>query len=71
MEHINVFIMDMPHAIKGYTIKNDDGSYSIFINAHLSHEEQQIVYSHELSHINHDDHGCIDVNQIERIRHSL
>ena len=55
MPEINVVLMDNPFGIKGSVNANKDGSYTIIINARLSHEEQQKVYMHELQHIQNGD----------------
>ena len=71
MEIIQVFIVDMPTAIRGLTVRNEDGSYTILINAGLSHEEQCKVYDHEIGHINnHDYDQMYDASKIEWMRHS-
>ena len=71
MEIIQVFIVDMPTAIRGLTVRNEDGSYTILINAGLSHEEQCKVYDHEIEHINnHDYDQMYDASKIEWMRHS-
>lgn len=70
MEHIRVFFVDMPSGIKGFTVKNDDDSYTILINAGLSHEMQIEAYDHEISHIDNNDYGHFyDVNILEEMRH--
>ena len=71
MEIIQVFIVDMPTAIRGLTVRNEDDSYTILINAGLSHEEQCKVYDHEIGHINnHDYDQMYDASKIEWMRHS-
>lgn len=55
--------------IKGAVTKNEDGSYDIFINAQLSHEEKLRVYRHELHHILNDDFYKVDVQEIEYEAH--
>lgn len=69
MEIIQVFIIDMPTFVDGITVKNNDGSYTILINAGLSAEGQCEAYDHEMEHINnHDFDHFYDVNQLELIR---
>ena len=70
MEVIQVFLVDMP-CVKAMTIKNSDDSYTILINAGLSHEMQCEAYDHEMEHINNGDFDQIyDVGELEMIRHS-
>ena len=69
MEIIQVFIVDMPTFVDGITVKNNDGSYTILINAGLSAVGQCEAYDHEMAHINNHDYDQIyDVNQLEMIR---
>lgn len=69
MEIIQVFLIDMPAKIEGMTVKNNDDSYTIIINAGLSSIAQCRAYDHEMQHINNHDYDHIyDVNQLELIR---
>lgn len=71
MEIIQVFIIDMPSFVDGITVKNDDDSYTILINAGLSAVGQCEAYDHEMDHINNNDfEHFYDINEIELIRHS-
>ena len=38
---INVVLIDNPFGIKGSVTQNYDGSYTVFINARLSYEQQK------------------------------
>ncbi len=57
---INVFFKDMPSRIKAVHTKNDDGSYSIFLNSRLSKEVQLSGYVHEICHIDKEDIDSVD-----------
>ena len=46
MEYIGVYLVDMPTAIRGFTVRNADDSYSIFINAGMSDVMQRDAYDH-------------------------
>lgn len=50
MEDIIVRIIDL--TVPGVTVLDEDGNYNIYINAHLSYEQQQQVFNHEMKHIN-------------------
>ena len=66
----NVQIIDFHTSERATHTINDDGSYTIFINARLSRKQQQISYKHELEHIyNQDLHSCLDADEIEYLRH--
>lgn len=72
-DYISVHLIDLPYNIRGYTILNSDGSYTIIINAHLSAEMQFKVYKHELEHINNNDFVITTeiVDALEYERHNV
>lgn len=70
MENIYVHLLDMDTKIPEHLIKNDDDSYTIFINARLSHESRLKSYLHALNHIMNDDFSKKDVQEIESFAHS-
>ena len=51
MSDINVLLRDMTCRIRGFTRANPDMSYTIVLNARLSHEMLMRVYLHEIEHI--------------------
>ena len=61
----------MPTRVKGQTVENSDGSYSIFINARLSADQQQETYVHELEHIKRKDFERTCVQRIESYTHNI
>lgn len=70
VEYIGVYLVDLPHGIRGFTRKNEDGSYSIMINARLSSEMQIEVYDHEIRHIDSGDYDSVKkVDKLEYDRH--
>lgn len=70
-EDINTYIMDFGNSIPATVTANDDGSYSIFINARISYENRLQAYQHELRHIlNHDFETNATVNEIELSTHN-
>ena len=70
MHDTRVFIMDLPHSIRGFSRKNRDGSHSIILNAHMNYETQLNTYQHEIEHIIKGDYNnYVDVDYIEAIRH--
>lgn len=68
---VNVVLIDLPCAIRGFTRQDPDGC-TIFLNARLSREQNLKTYLHELSHIEgrHLDRG-IDVQEAELAAHGL
>ena len=53
-EDVFVRLISMPSSVKGVTLPNLDGTYSVYINDCLSAEMQQRTLEHELCHIEHD-----------------
>lgn len=52
-------------------VPNEDGSYTILINAKLSQEGQLRAYQHAMKHIQNEDFEKSDVQSIELKAHSL
>lgn len=51
-EDIFVYVIDLKSTKVSETVtQNDDGSYSIFLNARMSQEKQCDAYIHALGHI--------------------
>ncbi len=69
LEDIGVHIINMDTAIHEQVILNEDGSFSIFINARLSFEAQMLAYKHALMHIARDDFHKYNVDEIEMETH--
>ncbi len=68
---INVIVMDFKNTkSKEMVTENPDGTYSIFINARFSYEEQYKSFNHALKHIRENDFQKADVQEIEAIAHS-
>lgn len=73
LENIFVHYLNMPTSVKSNVTHNEDGSYSIFINARLSQNQQVNAYMHEIEHILKDDfnrrHETVD--RLEYYAHRL
>lgn len=72
-EDINVILLDMDVKIPEQVTKNTDGSYTIFLNARLSYENQLRSYEHALKHIKNEDfeQEFGNVQAIETVAHEL
>ena len=70
MEDINVQFMDMDTMIPEHLVKNDDDSYTIFLNARLSKDSQLKYYCHALKHIIGNDFCKENVQEIECEAHN-
>ena len=57
-----VHYQNMPPRIKALSSANDDGSYTIIINARLSYIDQRRAFAHELQHISGGDLENIDMH---------
>lgn len=68
---VNTYLIDLPHSVRGLTTPNDDGSFSIFINARLNYEQQLQAYQHEMRHIQNDDFSKENVQEIEAVAHEI
>lgn len=67
---VNTVLIDFPTGrVKGCVTKNEDESYTIFLNARLSIEAQKQAYDHELRHIIREDFSRYDVESIELNNH--
>ena len=53
-------------ACGGMVIPNDDGTYSVYLNARTSHDQQRKSYNHEVNHIEHNDfYRAVPIEQME------
>ena len=68
-EDINIQMIDMDVMIPEQVVQNPDGSYTIFLNARLSHERHLETYAHAMHHILNHDFDKQDVQQIEYDAH--
>ena len=66
---INTRLIDMDVLVGEQVIKNNDDSYTILLNARLSHERQLECYKHALLHINNDDFEKDNADLIEITAH--
>lgn len=66
---VNCKIIDFPVKGKEMVMPNEDGSYTILINARLSQIGRMKAYEHALKHILNDDFEKDDIQQIELNAH--
>ncbi len=69
LKDITVQLLNMDTMIPEHVVKNDDDSYTIFLNARLSRESQIKSYHHALQHIDENDFYKEDVQDIEQNAH--
>lgn len=68
---VNVYLMNFPSKGKEMVVPNEDGSYTIFLNARLSYEEQLKAYQHAIDHIKNQDFQKSNVQEIEAAAHKM
>lgn len=67
-DYINVQILDFGNSIPAVVTINDDGSFSIFLNARLTYEKRLEAYWHEIRHIqNQDFYSEMSVDGLETV----
>lgn len=69
MSDVFVHEMDLPTTVDGFTRCNEDGSYTIILNARSAHCRRIRAYDHELRHIQRNDFAGSDVQEIESENH--
>ena len=67
---INCQLIDFPVKGREMVVLNDDGSYTILINARLSDAGRMAAYEHAMKHILNDDFNKMDVQKIESKAHA-
>lgn len=72
MFYYNVFLVQFPTGkVHEAITKNEDDSYSIFIDCTYSAEAQRSRLEHAIRHILRDDFQKTDVDEIERYAHEI
>ena len=65
-EDIGVYFLNMDTSVHEEVHLNTDGSFSIFINARISYEQQMRAYQHAIKHIMNDDFNKENADDIEK-----
>ena len=68
---IIVKLINFPTTAKEAVTENEDGTYTVFINAKLTREKQLEAYMHALGHIMGSDFEKDNVDQVELMAHQL
>ena len=71
LNNINTKLVNMDWLIPEQVVKNKDDSYTIFLNARLSHEKQMEAYLHAMRHIENGDFDKTDADSIELDAHNM
>ena len=54
MPQVFIRTIPLPYKVHGLVTPNDDGTYNIYLNEHLSEETCRRYLTHELAHISGD-----------------
>lgn len=68
---VNIVEIDLPTTISSYAVSNPDTTFTIVLNARLTHERRLEAYQHELEHIQKNDFSKDNVQAIECAAHGL
>lgn len=67
---IRTVIQNLPIGVKGFTLADENGDYTIFLNARYTQEMNRKTFRHELKHIKNGDFYRIEsADSIETARH--
>ncbi len=66
---MRTYLADLPADVGGFVCENEDGEYTILLNARHSRERNMKTMMHELEHIEKGDFEEAAVKEIELIRH--
>jgi len=70
-EDIFVSLINLPDGTNEAVSSNEDGTFSIFINARLSRDGQLRAYNHALKHIQRNDFHKEAIPDVQAIEHSV
>lgn len=65
-----VRVINFPKGVNriGFVLLNEDGTYSVYINAKASEAQKRKAMRHEYNHMAQDDlHGEKDIREVERL----
>jgi hypothetical protein len=54
LDAIIIRIIDLPETVKGFTVKDENDDYNVYINAKLSEDARADAWRHEIEHIRKD-----------------
>lgn len=68
---VNTFLVNFPSPGNEMVVQNEDGTYTVLINAKLSQDGQLKAYQHAINHITNGDFEKSEVQSIELHAHEL
>ena len=51
MDAVIIRLVDLPPSVRGFTVKDENDDYNIYINARLSEDGRGEAFRHEIDHI--------------------
>ena len=69
-DNVNVVMLDMDLMVHEQITKNNDDSFTIFLNSKLTSEARLIAYEHAMQHIRNKDFDKNNVDEIELDAHN-
>lgn len=51
MDAVIIRLIDLPEGIRGFTVKDENEDYNVYINAKLSADVRAETFRHEIDHI--------------------
>lgn len=51
MDAVIIRLIDLPETVRGFTVKDENDDYNIYINARLSEDGRAAAFRHEVDHI--------------------
>lgn len=69
MPDIYTCLLNMDTMVSEQVVHNSDDTYTIFLNARLTHERLLEAYDHAVNHIKRGDFEKEDANRIEAVAH--
>lgn len=67
---VNIVLLNLPTTTSEAITENPDGSFTIVLNAKMTHEKQLESYEHAMEHIRNNDFERNDVQSIEYAAHN-
>ena len=68
MDDIYTYLVPMPGGVREYVTPCSDG-YTVYINDQLDEEHRLQAYQHAVHHVQNNDLGAGNVQQIESLAH--
>lgn len=66
-DEYRVYLIDLPHDVRGAVRLDEDGFASIYINSRLSEQTKKAAFIHEMRHIRRNDHHNLrKIREVER-----